>query len=127
MNWASQKQTRWQTPPRVCLIAILLIVHATHMLRAQAVGGIAPQSATSQLPAPSGYACDLLQGPDPAANPILKKQRTEYALGSRLAAKAENNADLIRDDRILGYLNRLEQRITSTSQLSGCFIVKVLH
>jgi predicted Zn-dependent protease len=56
----------------------------------------------------------------------LKRQQAEYALGSRLAADVEQQKELILDDSILQYLNHLERKITTSSALPGCFVVKVL-
>jgi len=56
----------------------------------------------------------------------LKRQQTEREVGRRLAAKAEQNAVMLVDESIVRYVNRIEQRIVESSELSGCFIVKIL-
>jgi beta-barrel assembly-enhancing protease len=56
----------------------------------------------------------------------LKTQQTEWAFGSKLAANAEQNVEMITDVFIVEYLNQLEQRIVNRSELPGCFVVKIL-
>jgi predicted Zn-dependent protease len=55
-----------------------------------------------------------------------KRQQMEWDLGQQLAADAEQNAVMITDDFIVQYVNRLEQKIVSRSDLPGCFVVKIL-
>jgi predicted Zn-dependent protease len=56
----------------------------------------------------------------------LREQRAEYALGSKLAADVEQHTELMTDDFIVQYVNRLEQNIARSSNLPDCFVVKVL-
>jgi predicted Zn-dependent protease len=56
----------------------------------------------------------------------LKKQQAEWALGSSLAAHAEEDAVMFTDEFIVHYVNRIEQRIVDSSQLPGCFVVKIM-
>jgi predicted Zn-dependent protease len=77
----------------------------------------------------SGSGCDLLRIPASSTNSgrhNLKTQQAEYGLGSRLAADVEQQKELISDDFILQYINHLEQKVTRSSALPGCFVVKVL-
>jgi predicted Zn-dependent protease len=77
----------------------------------------------------SGSGCDLLRIPASSTNSgghNLKTQQAEYGLGSRLAADVEQQKELISDAFILQYINHLEQKVTRSSELPGCFVVKVL-
>jgi predicted Zn-dependent protease len=56
----------------------------------------------------------------------LKSQQSEWALGSKLAASAEQNVQMITDNYIVEYVNQLEQKIVDRSELPGCFVVKIL-
>jgi predicted Zn-dependent protease len=77
----------------------------------------------------SGSACDLGRVPAFRTKLVqknLREQRAEYALGSKLAADVEQHIELMKDDFIVHYVNRLEQKIARSSSLLGCFVVKVL-
>jgi predicted Zn-dependent protease len=56
----------------------------------------------------------------------LKSQQSEWALGSKLAASAEQNVQMVTDNYIVQYVNQLEQKIVDRSELPGCFVVKIL-
>jgi predicted Zn-dependent protease len=56
----------------------------------------------------------------------LRGQQAEGELGKKFAAEAERSSVMLADDLILQYLNRLERKIVSQSNLPGCFAVKVL-
>ncbi|PYX49556.1 MAG: hypothetical protein DMG79_08320 [Acidobacteria bacterium] len=73
--------------------------------------------------------CDRLQDGRRSAAfapKILREQRAQWALGSKLAADVDRNYELITDHFILQYVNRLERTIVNESELPGCFVVKVL-
>src|SRR5207342_1145413 len=76
-----------------------------------------------------GSGCDVLRIPASSTKlgqRNLKTQQAEYALGSRLAADVEQHRELISDDFVLQYINHIEQKVTRSSELPGCFLVKVL-
>lgn len=56
-----------------------------------------------------------------------RQQEAEWALGNKLAAQVEQYASLIADSTVTEYLNRIEQNIVHTSDLDGCFVVKVIN
>jgi predicted Zn-dependent protease len=73
--------------------------------------------------------CDRLQPiatSETATKNWLKTQQAEWALGSRLAANAEQNVEMISDSFVVQYVNQLEQKIVSRAELPGCFVVKIL-
>jgi len=84
-------------------------------------------SSVSSRPEDGG--CDALRFsalPEKLAQKNLSQQQAEYERGSKLAADVEQRYDLVTDVAIMQYINRLEQTLTSGSQLSGCFVVKVV-
>lgn len=83
---------------------------------------------TSLLQANEKSACDSRgsTGRQTLSGSEQKRLQTEWKLGKQLAADAEQNAVMITDDFIVRYLNRLEQKIVSRSDLPGCFVVKIL-
>jgi predicted Zn-dependent protease len=107
---------------------IVLILSVCEPAPAQAGGVNVPlasfASASSRVAAPG---CDLLgSASQNFEQSNLKKQRAEYALGSRLAADVDEHNELVADDFIRQYVNHLEQKITGSSKLPGCFLVKVI-
>jgi beta-barrel assembly-enhancing protease len=58
--------------------------------------------------------------------PNVHGQAREWAIGSELAADIEQRTHFVADSMITRYLNRLEQSIVSSSELDGCFTVKVI-
>jgi len=56
-----------------------------------------------------------------------RQLQAEWAAGNQLAAKVEREETLIADPVITVYLNRLEQNIVRSSDLNGCFLVKLLN
>ena len=56
-----------------------------------------------------------------------RQWQAEWAAGNQLAAKVEREETLIADPVITEYLNRLEQKIVRSSDLNGCFLVKLLY
>jgi hypothetical protein len=61
-----------------------------------------------------------------AINPVDRKCQSEQAVGKKLAADLEQHVTLVVDPTILEYLNHLEQTILSSSNLGGCFVVKLV-
>lgn len=53
--------------------------------------------------------------------------QAEWAIGRKLAAETEKTATLIEDPALTKYLNDLEQTIVRTSDLRGCFVVKLIE
>ena len=129
MNWTPLFRTTPDSAFLWLISLLILIIGLSDQVRAQS-GVVMPPSpilsASSRL---EDAGCDLLQAsalPRKLAQKNLSQQRAEYARGSRLAADVEQNYELVTDDAIIRYLNRLEQTLTGSSQLSGCFVVKVL-
>lgn len=56
----------------------------------------------------------------------LKTQQTEWAVGSKLAADAEQHTEMVTNEFIVQYVNRIEQTIVDGSGLAGCFVVKII-
>jgi len=57
----------------------------------------------------------------------LRVQRAEWALGNELAAEVDRQNEVIKDQIVVEYVNRLERTIAGGSELPGCFVVKVLR
>lgn len=93
---------------------------------------------------PSGHAMSLAadgESKSTAADPAPKcasfaasttkssshELQAEWAMGRKLAARAEKTATLIEDPALTQYLNDLEQTIVRNSDLRGCFVVKLIE
>ena len=67
----------------------------------------------------------------PSANDTLdragRQWQAEWAVGNKLAAELEGQATVIEDLALTKYVNRLEQAIVRSSDLHGCFHVKLLN
>jgi len=57
----------------------------------------------------------------------FKTWQAEWAFGRKLADDMEQNNQLITDDFTVRYVNRLQQELVASSNLQGCFVVKVIH
>ena len=94
--------------------------------RAEGTESLAPMAS---LPSITRSGCDRLQVAESSGKTNknwLKTQQSEWALGSKLAANAEQNVEMINDSFVVQYVNRIEQRIVDRSELPGCFVVKIL-
>lgn len=107
-------------------LVVILFLGACHPTVAQAK---ASNLSSFLLAANAEPVCNPLEAIGSVRNPSrtsLKKQQAEWELGKRLSTDAEQNADMITDDFVVQYINQLEQKIVSRSQLPGCFAVKIL-
>ena len=128
MHWALHIRIRRPVPVGPWLMIFLILWVCDQTLAQENVTRVSESSfaAASSNPGPG---CDLLRLPASSANSgrhNAKTQQAEYALGRKLAADVEQHKELISDDFILHYINHLEQKITRSSELPGCFVVKVL-
>ena len=129
MNWTSCFRTP-PDPTRSLLIGLLIvIINISNQMCAQAGISVSRSAVASVSSRQADSDCGLSRvpaSPMKIAQKALSQQRAEYRLGSRLAADVEQHSELLADDSVAQYMNRLEQTLISSSQLSGCFVVKVL-
>ena len=74
--------------------------------------------------------CDGLRVPRTASKATqndFKTWQAEWAFGRKLAVDMEQNVEMVTEEFTVTYVNRLEQKLVSSSNLRGCFVVKVLH
>lgn len=90
--------------------------HASHTLRPSA------DTATASQCQPSAFGASTAE-----RGMSLRRQKTEWDLGKQLSAEVERHTPLVKDPRIIEYLNRLELGIVRNSDLTGCFAVKVIN
>ena len=130
MNPSSQAARSWAQSPRfwanTALIVLMMNICRPTVAQLTTTLPVPPVESASVNTALS---CDRLQDSlqSAASGPkILREQRAQWALGSKLAADVDRNYELMADQFILQYVNRLERIIVNDSQLPGCFMVKVL-
>jgi len=74
--------------------------------------------------------CDRWRAPVTTSKNVqndFKTWQAEWAFGRKLADDMEQNNEFITDDFTVTYVNRLEQKLVASSNLNGCFMVKVIH
>jgi hypothetical protein len=67
--------------------------------------------------------------PFPKNNTLTRESaqwQAEWATGSELAAKIEQDSPVVDDPILMAYVNNLELAILRSSDLRGCFLVKIL-
>lgn len=131
MNHSSHLRLSRLHSARPVLVPLLLLIAFVLMhplLRSQTTELSFPVLSFSSATGGSS-GCDRLQPSatsETATKNWLKTQQDEWALGSKLAANAEQNVEMISDSFIVQYVNQLEQTIVTRSELPGCFVVKIL-
>ena len=127
MPWALHFRIRQPVSVGPWLMTFLILCVCDQTLAQEDAPNVSEGSfAASSNP---GSGCDVLRIPASSTKlgqRNLKTQQAEYALGSRLAADVEQHRELISDDFVLQYINHIEQKVTRSSELPGCFLVKVL-
>jgi len=74
--------------------------------------------------------CDHFRISSAASGAMQNDFRTwqaEWEFGRKLAADMEKKVEVVTDELTVTYVNRLEQKLVASSNLRGCFVVKVLH
>jgi predicted Zn-dependent protease len=129
MNWTPRFRTTAHPAHWWLTSLLILIVGLSDQVHAQSGSVMVRSLVSSASSRPEDVTCDLLRVPGRSMKLVqknLSQQRAEYTLGNKLAADVEQRSELITDETIVRYMNSLEQTLANRSQLSGCFVVKVL-
>ena len=115
-------------PPWPFLVGVFVVFIFSPLFARVRSGDTESLAKVAPAPPSERSGCDRLHASERSGktNTNWLRTKSEWTLGSKLAANAEQNVEMITDSFVVQYVNWLEQKIVDRSELPGCFVVKIL-